>query len=99
LKHLSVRGGAVGAGRAASGDPAKGKTVFENCAVCHNADSTETKMGPGLKGLFKRDKLKSGKKVTEANVRARIDDCGDQSQDRDVREAAASSRSGPSPSL
>jgi mono/diheme cytochrome c family protein len=61
---------------AASGDPAKGKKVFEACTVCHNADSTETKMGPGLKGLFKRDKLKSGKKVTEANVRARIDEGG-----------------------
>jgi len=61
---------------AASGDPARGKKVFEACAVCHNADSTETKMGPGLKGLFKRDKLKSGKKVTEANVRARIDEGG-----------------------
>jgi cytochrome c2 len=61
---------------ASNGDPAKGKTVFEACAVCHNADSTETKMGPGLKGLFKRDKLKSGKKVTEATVRARIDEGG-----------------------
>jgi cytochrome c2 len=61
---------------AANGDPAKGKTVFEACAVCHNADSTETKMGPGLKGLFKREKLKSGKKVTDANVRARIDEGG-----------------------
>ena len=61
---------------AANGDAAKGKTVFAACAVCHNADSTETKMGPGLKGLFKRDKLKSGKKVTEATVRARIDEGG-----------------------
>ncbi len=61
---------------AANGDAAKGKTVFEACAVCHNADSTETKIGPGLKGLFKREKLKSGKKVTEANVRAQIDEGG-----------------------
>jgi cytochrome c2 len=61
---------------AANGDPAKGKTVFENCAVCHNADSTEQKMGPGLKGLFKRAKLKSGQKVTEATVRARVDEGG-----------------------
>jgi len=54
------------------GDAAKGKDVFEQCTVCHNADSTETKMGPGLKGLFKRDKLKNGKKVNEANVLAVI---------------------------
>jgi len=61
---------------AASGDPAKGKAVFDNCAVCHNADSTEAKMGPGLKGLFKKDKLKNGKKVSEATVLARIDEGG-----------------------
>jgi mono/diheme cytochrome c family protein len=54
-------------------DAAKGKGVFEeNCAVCHNADSDEKKMGPGLKGLFKKDKLKNGKKPTEANVKAII---------------------------
>ena len=61
---------------AAKADPAKGKVVFESCAVCHNADSTETKMGPGLKGLFKRAKLKNGQKVTDATVRARIDEGG-----------------------
>ncbi len=55
------------------GDPAKGKEVFEPCSVCHNADSVEKKMGPGLKGLFKREKLNSGKKVSEANIRAQID--------------------------
>ena len=55
------------------GDVTKGKSTFEdNCAVCHNADSEETKMGPGLKGLFARDKMKNGKKPTEANVRALI---------------------------
>jgi cytochrome c len=53
-----------------AGDADKGKEVFDQCSVCHNADSEEKKMGPGLKGLFKRDKLKNGKKVTEANVRA-----------------------------
>ena len=54
------------------GDPEKGKELFQQCSVCHNADSTEKKMGPGLKGLFKRDKLKNGKKVNEANVLAVI---------------------------
>jgi len=58
------------------GDAAKGKVVFEQCAVCHNADSEEKKMGPGLKGLFKRDKLVNGKKPTDANVRAKIDEGG-----------------------
>ena len=60
----------------AAGDAAKGKEVFEPCAVCHNADNTEKKMGPGLKGLFKHDKLANGKKPTETNVRGKIDEGG-----------------------
>ncbi len=62
----------VGAGTK-TGDADKGKAVFEeNCTVCHNADSTDKKIGPGLKGLFKRETLHNGKKVTEENVRAMI---------------------------
>jgi cytochrome c2 len=60
----------------AAGDAAKGKEVFEQCSVCHNADSDEKKMGPGLKGLFKHDKLVNGKKVTEANVLDKINEGG-----------------------
>ena len=53
----------------AKGDAMHGKDVFEsNCSVCHNADSTERKMGPGLKGLFKRDTLANKKKVSDASV-------------------------------
>jgi cytochrome c2 len=59
-----------------AGDAAKGKEVFEQCSVCHNADSEEKKMGPGLKGLFKRDTMTNGKKPTEANVRAKVDEGG-----------------------
>ena len=58
------------------GDPEKGKEVFQQCSVCHNADSTEKKMGPGLKGLFSRDKMTNGKKPTEENVRAKVDEGG-----------------------
>ncbi|HEY3739163.1 MAG TPA: cytochrome c [Bryobacteraceae bacterium] len=68
---LAVAGASTAKG-AAAGDAAKGKEVFEQCAVCHNADSTEKKMGPGLKGLFKREKLNNGKPVNEANVKAVI---------------------------
>lgn len=64
------------ASAAGNGDPAKGKVVFEQCSVCHNADSTDKKVGPGLKGLFKKDKLANGKKPTDANVRAKIDEGG-----------------------
>ena len=69
---------AAGAAMAfAAADAAKGKTVFDsNCASCHNADSTEAKMAPGLKGLFKKDKLASGKKPTEANIRAQVENGG-----------------------
>jgi len=54
------------------GDAAKGKEVFEQCSVCHNTDNDEKKIGPSLKGLFKHDKLKNGKKVTDENVKALI---------------------------
>jgi len=59
-----------------AGDAAKGKEVFDQCSVCHNADSEETKVGPGLKGLFKHAKLANGKPVNEANVRDKINDGG-----------------------
>jgi cytochrome c len=53
----------VKAGKA-SGDVAAGKDIFEaKCAVCHNADSAEKKIGPGLKGV-KDGKLPSGKPAT-----------------------------------
>jgi cytochrome c2 len=71
-----IAAGSVTALMGAKGDPAKGKEVFEQCAMCHNADSAEKKMGPGLKGLFKKDKLGDGKKASEANIRSRIDDGG-----------------------
>lgn len=58
------------------GDAAKGKDAFEQCAVCHNTDTDEKKIGPSLKGLFKHDKLKNGKKVTEENVKAFINSGG-----------------------
>jgi cytochrome c len=58
------------------GDPEKGKEVFEQCGVCHEAESDEKKMGPALKGLFKKEKLASGKEVTEENIGAIIDEGG-----------------------
>jgi len=56
-----------------AGDAAKGKATFDdNCAVCHNADSEDKKVGPGLKGLFKKAKLHNGKPVNDQNVTAVI---------------------------
>jgi cytochrome c len=60
---------AAAAGKA---DVAKGKEAFEQCAICHNVDNDEKKMGPSLKGLFKRKTLASGKPVNDANVMAQI---------------------------
>ena len=36
--------------------------------MCHSPTTTEKKIGPGLKGLFKRAKLTNGKPVNDANV-------------------------------
>ena len=59
------------------GDVAKGKEVFDQCSVCHNADSTERKMGPGLKGLFKKAKMDStGKAPNDANILEKINGGG-----------------------
>jgi mono/diheme cytochrome c family protein len=58
------------------GDPAKGKETFEQCAICHNVDTDEKKMGPSLKGLFKHKTLASGKPVTDENVMAQINNGG-----------------------
>jgi len=69
--------GILMAAQAFGADAAKGKSNFEdNCSVCHNSDSTERKMGPGLKGLFKHDKLLNGKAVNEANVTGMINEGG-----------------------
>jgi cytochrome c len=50
------------------GDAAKGKEVFEQCGVCHSATTDEKKMGPSLKGLYKKEKLANGQKVTDAAI-------------------------------
>ena len=66
---LGIEAGQKGS---AKGDAAKGKDTFEQCAICHNVDSPEKKMGPSLQGLFKRKTLQSGKPVSDATVTAQI---------------------------
>jgi len=58
------------ASHAAAGSAARGKEVFEKkCAVCHFADSEAKKIGPGLKGLFKRGTFTvNGNKVTTESL-------------------------------
>jgi len=73
---VTLAAGSVVAWPAAKGDAEKGKEVFQQCSVCHAPDSDEKKVGPGLKGLFKKDKLTNGKKPTEANIREKIEEGG-----------------------
>ena len=51
-----------------------GKELFgANCAACHYTDRPDTKVGPGLKGLFKNPKLpRSGRPANDENVRSTI---------------------------
>ena len=83
MEYMTLRATSLGvmmvaaASAAGKGDPAAGNQLFQKqCAVCHFADSQKKKMGPGLKGLFRRDKMENGKKPTEANVRAKVDEGG-----------------------
>jgi cytochrome c551/c552 len=55
----------------------RGKEIFEQCSGCHSAETDEKKVGPSLKGLFQRAKLRNGKAITEKSIRARIDQGGD----------------------
>ena len=69
--------GFLTAAHAFGADAAKGKSSFgDNCSVCHDAESTERKMGPGLKGLFQHQKLANGKAVNEANVTGMMNEGG-----------------------
>jgi len=57
-----------------SGDVKKGEEIFSfRCASCHFPDREESKLGPGLKDLFRKDRLPhSGKPATEENVRRQL---------------------------
>ena len=55
----------------------RGKEVFEQCSGCHSAETDDKRVGPSLKGLFQRTKLRNGKAVTEKSVRSRIEQGGD----------------------
>jgi cytochrome c len=81
MKKLSLAVGCmsllVGLAPAYAADAAKGKEAFENnCSICHNADSTEAKIGPGLKGLYKKAAMNNKKKPSDATVTAMINEGG-----------------------
>ena len=61
----------------ASGDLEPGKRLFNSkCAICHYRASPAKKIGPGLKGLFKRGTYADGKPVDDASLRAWIEKGG-----------------------
>jgi mono/diheme cytochrome c family protein len=65
-------------GAPASGaDAAAGKKVFaEQCDACHFANSAAKKVGPGLKGIYKRGKFATGKPVNDDAMRVWIQNGG-----------------------
>jgi cytochrome c2 len=65
------------AGDTTRGDAKKGKHVYETyCEICHFSANTEQKIGPGLKGIYKRGKFADGRKVDDAAMRKWIEDGG-----------------------
>ena len=59
-----------------SGDAIRGRALFtRTCAICHFSKNAETKIGPGLKNIYKR-KFADGKRVDDASMRAWIETGG-----------------------
>jgi len=59
------------------GDAKRGKDAYaEYCQICHYESNTEKKIGPGLKGIYKRGKFADGKPVNDAIMRRWIEDGG-----------------------
>lgn len=51
-----------------------GKELFDNkCSICHDANSTGTTVGPGLKGVLKNERLPvSGRPAIPENIRMQL---------------------------
>src|SRR5579864_6022563 len=55
-------------------DLAKGKQIYEQrCEICHYSASAEKKIGPGLAGLMKRERFRSGMKADDEDLRRVIE--------------------------
>ena len=74
--YFTVRGiSTFRIGEVPEGLARQGAILFneKGCNDCHFVDRTDTKVGPGLKGIFKRDRLPvSGRAVNEANMRKQL---------------------------
>jgi mono/diheme cytochrome c family protein len=48
---------------------ARGLGVYKDrCAICHFSESDAKKIGPGVKGIYKRGKFPDGGKVNDASI-------------------------------
>ena len=54
-----------------------GQKLFQQCSGCHSAETSEKKVGPSLKGLFRKRVLLNGEPANEHNIRLRIKNGGD----------------------
>ena len=67
----------VGVKATEASDVARGEKTYEkNCAICHFAASPEKKIGPGMKGIMKKEKFSNGWKMNDEDLRRWIEDGG-----------------------
>ena len=59
------------------GNMLQGLEIFQQCTGCHGTGTGGKVVGPSLKGLFKRSKLRNGDPATEKNIRLKITKGGD----------------------
>jgi mono/diheme cytochrome c family protein len=55
----------------------QGRGIFQQCIGCHGSGTGGKAVGPSLKELFKRSKLRNGDPATEKNIRLKITKGGD----------------------
>jgi mono/diheme cytochrome c family protein len=71
-QEKTVSGKNANANSRPAGEPiavARGRAVYhDRCEICHFSDSDVKKVGPGLKGIFKRGKFANGGKVDDASM-------------------------------
>ena len=58
-----------------SSSAAGGQLFAAKCAICHSVESSQKKIGPGLKGV-KEGKLPSGRQATRDVILKRLNDGG-----------------------
>ena len=54
-----------------------GESLFQQCIGCHSAQTGEKRVGPSVKGLFKKHELLNGTPANEGSIRLKIKTGGD----------------------